>query len=286
MIVTAHGKLNLSLDVLGRGADGYHDMRMVMQSVRFGDELDIELRQDGLFSIDPGQDYLPSDERNLALRAARLFLDGTGLGVRIRVTKRIPVCAGMGGGSADAAAVLRALNELTGAGRTADELCRLGLQVGSDVPFCVLEGTALAEGRGEKLTPLPALADCAIVICKPAFAISTPELFGRIDSRKSRLRPDTAGIIAALRAGDLTGVARRTYNVFEDVLDRRQGAIAAIKSALTDMGAAGAAMTGSGSAVFGLFADDGDARRAYEALSARYRECFLTRPSPSPWETD
>ena len=278
MKVTAHGKLNLSLDVLGRTADGYHDMRMVMQTVQFGDELEVSLRSDGQFTIDPGQSYLPADGRNLAVKAAKLFLEGTGLGADIRVVKRIPVCAGMGGGSADAAAVLRALNVLTGRDMSIDGLCALGLQAGSDVPFCVLEGAALAEGRGEVLTPVPSLPDCAVVICKPAFAISTPELFGKVDGRKSRLRPDTAGILAALEDRDVPGVARRMFNVFEDVLGRRQGEIFAIKRALTDLGALGAAMTGSGSAVFGLFDDEEAAKRAHQALSARYRECCLTRP--------
>ncbi len=278
MIVRAHAKLNLSLDVLGRGRDGYHDMRMVMQTVRFGDDIQVELTADGRFSIDPGQSYLPADGHNLAVKAAQLFLEDTGLGADIRVTKRIPVCAGMGGGSADAAAVLRALNELTGGRRTVGELMDLGAKVGSDVPFCVMEGTALAEGRGDRLTALPPLPDCAVVICKPAFSVSTPELFGKIDSRRSRLRPDTAGILAALESGDTAGVARRMFNVFEDVLGRRQNEIAAIKGELTDRGALGAVMTGSGSAVFGLFADEAAARGAQESLSARYAECFLTRP--------
>ena len=281
MIVRAHGKLNLSLDILGRTPDGYHDLRTVMQSVEFGDDVEVELRRDGRFTLDPGQSYLPADGRNLAVKAAQLFLQGTGLGADIRVTKRIPVCAGMGGGSADGAAVLRALNRLTGRNMPVEELCRFGLQVGSDVPFCVAEGAALAEGRGEKLTPLPCLAHCAIVICKPAFAMSTPELFLRSDSRKSRLRPDTAGIVSALEAGDVAGVARRMYNVFEDVLDPRQGEILSIKARLMDMGAAGAVMTGSGSAVFGLFLDDDAAKAAYDGLSSRYKECYLTRPSPA-----
>ena len=280
MIVRAHGKLNLSLDVLGKTADGYHDLRMVMQTVEFGDDIDVELTDNGTFTIAPGQSFLPSDGRNLAIKAARIFLEGTGLGARIRVTKRIPVCAGMGGGSADAAAVLRALNELTGRQKSQSELQAMGLRVGSDVPFCVMEGAALAEGRGEILMPLPSLPDCAIVICKPVVAISTPELFGRIDARKSRLRPDTAGILHALETSDLRGVSRRMYNVFEDVLDRRQGGIAAIKSALTDLGASGAVMTGTGSAVFGLFEDESAAQAAYQTLSTRYRECFLTRPWP------
>lgn len=278
---SAPAKLNLSLDVLKKSPDGYHDMRMVMQSVTFGDELDVELTDDGTFSIDPGQSYLPADDRNLAMRAAKLFLRGTGLGARIRTVKRIPVCAGMGGGSSDAAAVLRALNKLTGANKTPAELCAMAEEIGSDVPFCVMGGTMLAEGRGQILTPLPPLPACSIVVCKPSFAISTPELFGRIDRRKSRLRPDTAGLTTALEQGDLSGAARRMFNVFEDVLDRRQSAILSIKSSLLDLGAVGAAMTGTGSAVFGVF-DDGDlAAAARDELASQYRECWLTHPAPA-----
>lgn len=275
----AYAKLNLSLDVLGKQPNGYHDMRMVMQSVEFGDDIDIELT-DGAFSIDPGQPYLPADERNLAMKAARCFLDGTGLGAAIRVTKRSPVCAGMGGGSSDAAAVLRALNRLTKAGKTEAELCTMAESLGSDVPFCVAGGTQLAEGRGEILTHLPPLPDCAIVIAKPAFAISTPVLFAEIDARRSRMRPDTAGLCEALAAGELGGVSRRMYNVFEDVLPRKWGGVFAIKAELLSGGALGAAMTGTGSAVFGLFDSEIAAQSCYETLRARYAECYLTRPSP------
>ena len=279
MIERAYAKLNLSLDVLRKTEDGYHDLRMVMQSVEFGDDLEIELTEDGSFSLRPGQSYLPSDDRNLAMRAAKLFLDGTGLGANIRTVKRTPVCAGMGGGSSDAAAVLRALNKLTGSKKTRKELEEMGLKLGSDVPFCIAGGTCLAEGRGEILTDLPPLPDCAIVICKPAFAISTPELFGKVDSRKSRIRPDTSGILSALEQGDLSGVARRMYNVFEDVLSRRQSEIFSIKSELLSHGAQGAAMTGTGSAVFGIFEDAAAAKTAWEALALRYEDCFLTRPA-------
>ncbi len=279
MIVHANGKLNLSLDVLGRTDSGYHDMRMVMQSVAFGDDLDIRLTKDGTFFIDPGQRYLPRNEKNLAIQAARLFLEGSGLGASIRITKRLPVCAGLGGGSAAAAAVLVALNEMNRGGKNEQELSVLGLQLGSDVPFCIQGGTALAEGRGEKLTALPPLPDCPIVICKPAFAISTPELFGRIDARRSRLRPDTKGILEALEQQDLEGVARRMYNVFEDVLNRRESAVPAIKRQLIDQGAINAAMTGTGSAVFGLFDDEKSASTAVEALTPACQSCVLTRPA-------
>ena len=275
----ASAKLNLSLDVLGKAPNGYHDLRMVMQSVEFGDDLDIELTHDGSFTLEPGQRYLPADDRNLALRAAKLFLAGTGLGASIRIEKRTPVCAGMGGGSSDAAAVLRALNRLTGAGRTPAELCAMAEEIGSDVPFCVLGGTMLSEGRGERLTPLPPLPDCAIVVCKPGFAISTPELFAQVDRRRSRLRPDTDGLMEALSRGDLPGAARRMFNVFEDVLGRRQGEILSLKSELLSHGAVGAAMTGTGSAVFGIFENDAEAKAAHALISDHSRECWLTRPS-------
>lgn len=278
MIERAYAKLNLSLDVLGKKPDGYHDLRMVMQSVEFGDDLDVQLAKDGSFRMVSGRAYLPCDDRNLSMKAAKLFLEGTGLGAHIHTVKRTPVCAGMGGGSSDAAAVLRALNKLTGGKRSYEELCEMGLKIGSDVPFCIRGGTALAEGRGEILTPLSPLPDCAIVICKPAFAISTPELFGKVDARKSRIRPDTPGILAALENADLPGVARRMYNVFEDVLSRREDEIFTVKSELLSRGAIGAAMTGTGSAVFGLFEDEQAASAAYEELSCQYRECYITQP--------
>lgn len=275
----AYAKLNLSLDVLGRRDDGFHDLRMVMQSVALHDDVLVVLNREGKFSAQTDRRYLPCDERNIAVRAAKLFLAETGragLGAHVRLRKRIPVCAGLGGGSSDAAAVLRALNALTGAGLDGKTLAGLGERLGSDVPYCVAGGTMLAEGRGERLTPLPPLARTDVVICKPGFPISTPELFARVDGRTSRCRPDTEGILAALAQGDRARLARRMYNVFEDVLDRRAGEINAIKSTLLDHGALGAVMSGTGSAVFGLFPDRAHAERAWRALRPSYRECFLT----------
>ena len=283
MEVLARGKLNLSLDVLGCREDGYHDLRMVMQSVELADVLTLTGGGEEGVRIHTDLRYLPNDERNLAAVAARRFWEATGLtgkGLSIEIQKNIPVCAGMGGGSADAAAVLRALNELSGLDLPAERLAEIGERVGSDVPYCVLGGTALAEGKGEILTALPALPDCAIVVCKPAFPISTPELFGCIDCRKIRCRPDTDGLIAALGEGDLEGVARRMYNVFEDVLtDRRGNEIREIKGELLSYGALGAVMSGTGPTVFGLFADEQAAAAAYAGLKERYADTFLTRPA-------
>ena len=276
----ARAKLNLSLDVLAKRADGFHDLRMVMQSCSLGDDVYVALASAGDFAAHTNRSYIPTGDKNVAVRAARAFYSelGTDGGAHIRITKRIPVCAGLGGGSTDAAAVLMALNELHGGALSREQLYSAALAAGSDVPFCLMGGTALAEGRGEILNPLTALPPTDVVICMPHFSCSTPELFGRIDSRRSRCHPDTAGLIAALDAGDLSGVARRMYNVFEDVLEKRAaGAVNAIKLLLLDNGALGAAMSGSGSAVFGLFPDEASAKLAYEAAKDICREVFLAR---------
>ena len=279
MEVKAYAKINLTLDVLGRREDGYHDLRMVMQTVALADDLTVELGG-GPVRVRTDLSFLPSDARNLAAAAALRFQEAAGRGlegVSIAIRKRIPVCAGMAGGSSDAAAVLRALNALTGAGLSPEELAEIGAGVGSDVPYCVLGGTALAEGRGERLTPLPQLPACHVVLCKPGWSVSTPELFARIDGVRLRRRPDTTGLLAALEAGDLGETARRLYNVFEDVLPPRRGAeIGAIKNVLIQHGALGASMTGTGPTVFGLFAGPESAADAFRALRETYQETFLT----------
>ena len=194
----------------------------------------------------------------------------------IAITKHVPVCAGMAGGSSDAAAVLRALNQLEGSPFSPEELAHVGEGVGSDVPYCVLGCTALAQGRGEVLTPLSPLPHCWVVACKPDFPVSTPELFARIDSCRIRRRPDADGLMAALDQGDLMEVARRMYNVFEDVLPERQFArVADIKNTLIQQGALGANMSGTGPTAFGLFASQTQAQAAYNALKQRYQEVFL-----------
>jgi len=279
----ACAKLNLSLDVLRKRGDGYHELAMVMESVELGDTVEIGLRSDGKITLDSNMSWLPRDGRNLAVEAARVFREALGrpeLGADIRLEKRIPVGAGMAGGSSDAAAVLRGLNRLLDRPFDAPALRRLGLLVGSDVPYCVEGGSCLALGRGEELTALPPVPDCHVVIAKPSFSISTAELFGRVDSRSARTKPDTQGLVAALERGDLAGVAVRMFNVFEDVLPRHCGEIAVIRGKLLDAGALGAVMTGTGSAVFGLFEEEERARAAREALRPGCRDTFLTRFAP------
>ena len=279
MEIQAFAKLNLTLDILGKREDGYHNLRMVMQSITLADTLTLEENQGEGLRVSANLRFLPTGEKNLAAAAALRFWEALGRepeDLDIRIEKRIPVCAGMAGGSSDAAAVLRALNQRAGEPFAPKELARLGERVGSDVPYCVLGGTALAEGRGEVLTPLAPLPRCWVVACKPDFPISTPELFAQADRVKLRRRPDTAGLVAALEAGDLGGVARRMYNVFEDVLPARlYTRVAEIKNDLIQCGALGANMSGSGPTAFGLFDRLEAAQEARACLAQRYRDTFL-----------
>ena len=277
--VQAFAKLNLTLDILGKRPDGYHDLQMVMQSITLADTITLEENQGKGLRVSTNLHFLPTGEKNLAAAAALRFWEATGRepeNLDIHLEKRIPVCAGMAGGSSDAAAVLRALNQRSGSPFSLLQLAQLGAQVGSDVPYCVLGGTALAEGRGEVLTPLPPLPKCWVVACKPDFPVSTPELFAQADRVKLRCRPDTSGLLAALEGGDLGGVARRMYNVFEDVLPQRlHSRVAEIKNELVQWGALGANMSGSGPTAFGLFAERAAAEAAQAHLSSRYRDTFL-----------
>ena len=279
MEIQAFAKLNLTLDILGKREDGYHDLRMVMQSITLADTLTLEENQGEGLRVSANLRFLPTGEKNLAAAAALRFWEALGRepeDLDIRIEKRIPVCAGMAGGSSDAAAVLRALNQRAGDPFSPKELARLGERVGSDVPYCVLGGTALAEGRGEMLTPLAPLPRCWVVACKPDFPISTPELFAQADRVKLRRRPDTAGLVAALEAEDLGGVARRMYNVFGDGLPPRlYTRVAEIKNDLIQCGALGANMSGSGPTAFGLFDRLEAAQEARACLAQRYRDTFL-----------
>lgn len=287
MEVSAYAKLNLSLDILCRREDGYHELKMVMHTVGLHDTLRFTPLETRGIKVRSDLAFLPNNEKNLAAQAALRFWAHMGTpkqGWLIELNKQIPVCAGMAGGSSDAAAVLRALNERLDAPLDWQSLARIGAEVGSDVPYCVLGGTALAEGRGERLTPLAPLPPCWFVLCKPDFAISTPELFSKVNCAKIRCRPDTNGLLAALERGDLPGVARRMYNVFEDVLpSRRKGEIQAIKATLIEYGALGAVMSGSGPTVFGVFTDEREAEAAFRALREDYAKTYLTQSVRGSW---
>ena len=276
--LSAHAKLNLTLDILRSRPDGYHDMQMVMQSVSLCDDVCVTLTEGGGITCRCGD--IPGDGSNLAVRAARAFFERSGVEPRaltIDIEKRIPARAGMAGGSADAAATLRALRELLRPGMPDEELERIGAVVGSDVPYCVRGGTALAEGRGERLTTLRGAPPLHAVLCKPDFDIPTPALFARVRVPELRNRPDTSGMLAALRRGDAEGVLLRVRNVFESVLPPEYGEVFRIKERFRTLGAEACAMTGSGPTVFGLYRDAAAAETACGALKETYEQTFLTQ---------
>ena len=276
----APAKVNLTLDILGKRNDGYHEMRMVMQTISLCDTVTVEETAGG-FALEADGDFIPAGKKTLEQRSAEHFFAAAALpmpGLRVRLTKRTPAYAGLGGGSADVAALLRILREKYAPDMPTAELERIGLLVGSDMPFCVRGGTALAEGRGEVLTALPALPDCVFVLCKPDFGIPTGNLFALVDGGELQKRPDTDGMMAALERGDLDGVAARLGNVFEEVLPEEFHEVFAIKARLMELGALNAAMSGSGPTVFGIFRTLGTAEAAAEALRERYEQTYVALP--------
>ena len=277
----AFAKLNLTLDVLGKREDGYHDLQSVMQGISIRDDIEIDVGTGKPWKLLCSQEGIPTDERNLAWKAAKVFCDAAKKdpdGLEIRITKRIPSGAGMGGGSADAAAVLRALNRHYGAPFSILALAELGAEVGSDVPFCVLCGTAMAEGRGERLRKLPDMPDCIFVVVKPEFSVSTPELYKKIDEVAIAKRPDNKAMESALLAGDLLKVAHNLCNVFDPVVTEEHLELNYIKSIFHQYGAVGYQMTGSGSAVFAIVSEFEVAAVICEMLKANYPQVFIAKP--------
>ena len=276
----AFAKLNLTLDVLGKRPDGYHDIKSVMQTVSVRDDIEIDLDTGKPWKLLCSDGTIPADERNLAWKAARLYFDTIGKepdGIEIRITKRIPVQAGMGGGSADAAAVLRALNRHYGHPLSIPALAELGGQIGSDVPFCVLCGTAMAEGRGERLRKLPDLPVCFFVICKPDFSVSTPELYNKIDSEPIHKHPDHTAMESALLAGDLGKICENIYNVFDSIVTKEHLELNYIKSIFNSYGAVGMQMTGSGSAVFCIVPEFEFAAVICSMLKENYPQVYIAK---------
>ncbi len=274
----AYAKLNLTLDILRKREDGYHDLRMVMQSVELHDDVSVTMTQSGEIVCHCGD--IPGDESNLAVKAARAFFARTDIvcgGLAIDVEKRIPAQAGMAGGSSDAAATLRALRKLLRPDMLGEELERIGATVGSDVPYCLRGGTALAEGRGERLTTLRAAPPFYVLLCKPDFDIPTPKLFARVRVSELWNRPDTPGMLEAIHRGDADGVVARVKNAFESVLPQEYAGVFEIKRRMRELGAETSAMTGSGPTVFGLFRDYALVRDAYAILAEEYERTFLTQ---------
>ena len=275
----APAKINLALDILGKRPDGYHALCSIMQTVSLCDSVELSEGGEG-FTLSMAGFAPPEGRKTLEQRAAEAFFARLGRAMpplTVAITKRTPAYAGLGGGSADVAALLRILRDRYAPKMEDAALEAIGAEVGSDMPFCLRGGTALAEGRGEILTDLPPLPDCWIVLCKPPFPIPTPMLFARADSVAIRHRPDIPGMRKALENGDLEGVAGRLGNVFEEVLPPECGAVFAIRDALLAAGALGAGMSGSGPTVFGIFREEGLARAAQEK-TLPLGESYAVRP--------
>ena len=277
----AYAKVNLTLDVLGKREDGYHDLQSVMQTISLRDDIEIDIGTGKPWNLLCSVEGIPCDERNLAWKAAKVYCDAMKKdpnGLEIRITKRIPSGAGMGGGSADAAAVLRALNEHYGSPLSVMALAELGAQVGSDVPFCVVCGTAMCEGRGERIRKLPNMPDCIIVVCKPEFSVSTPELYKKIDEVAIADRPDNRAMESALLAGDLEKIAHGLCNVFDPVVTADHLELNYIKSIFHQYGAVGYQMTGSGSACFAIVSEFEVAAVMCSMLKDAYPNVFICKP--------
>ena len=267
----AYGKLNLTLDVLKKRPDGFHEMKMIMQTVSLCDRITLELDTGKPWQCTCSESAVPTGEGNLAYRAAKLFYEKTereDKGLSIHIEKHIPMQAGMAGGSADAAAVLHGLNTCCGYPLTFDELTALGEKLGADVPYCLLGGTALAEGKGEKLTSLPFMPECTYLLIKPEFSVSTAELFSELDHENNVIHPDTDSAICALCDGDLPALARLCANSFQPLLEKSHPEIRAICEKLLSSGALGASLTGTGSVVFGIFGERESAKKCQAAFSA------------------
>ena len=275
----APAKINLALDILGKRPDGYHALCSVMQTVSLCDTVELAEGGEG-FTLSMAGFTPPEGRKTLEQRAAEAFFARLGRAMpplTVAITKRTPAYAGLGGGSADVAALLRILRDRYAPEMEDTTLESIGAEVGSDMPFCLRGGTALAAGRGEILTDLPPLPDCWIVLCKPPFPIPTPMLFARADSVAIRHRPDIPGMRKAREHGDLEGVAGRLGNVFEEVLPPECGAVFAIRDALLAAGALGAGMSGSGPTVFGIFREEGLARAA-QKKTLPLGESYAVRP--------
>ena len=277
----AFAKVNLTLDVLGKRDDGYHDIKSVMQTISIRDDIEIDVDTGKPWSIQCTMAGIPTDNRNLAWKAAEVFYEVTGKktsGIAIRITKRIPTEAGLGGGSADAAAVLRALNKHYGMPLSILALAEIGAKVGSDVPFCTVCGTAMVEGRGERLRQLPNIPDCFFVVCKPDFSSSTPELYKKLDESAIAHRPDNQAMESALLAGDLQKVADNIWNVFDPVVTKDHLELNYIKSLFNTYGAIAYQMTGSGSAVYAIVTDFEYAAVICNMLKENYPQVYIAKP--------
>lgn len=276
----ALAKINLGLDVVRRREDGYHEVRMIMQTIHLFDRVNIEKTSEPGIKIKTNLSYLPVNENNLIYKAGRLLMDEFDIteGVSVDLEKRIPVAAGMAGGSTDAAAMLYGMNKMFGLGLSMQELKDRGVKIGADVPYCLMRGTALAEGIGEKLKSLPPMIKCPVLIAKPQISVSTKFVYENLKLDEKAKHPDIDQLIKDIKTKDLQGVCDHMGNILETVTIPNYPIIAEIKKNMIENGAAGAMMSGSGPTVFGLFDDAEKAKQAYKAMkkSGLSRQTYLT----------
>ena len=276
----ALAKINLGLDVVRRREDGYHEVRMIMQTIQLYDRLDIKRTHEPGIQIQTNLSFLPVNENNLIYKAAKLLMDEFSItdGVSVKLDKRIPVAAGMAGGSTDAAAMLIGVNRLFSLGLTKRELMERGVQIGADVPYCIMRGTALAEGIGEALSPLPPMVKCPVLIAKPSISVSTKFVYQNLKLDDTTIHPDIDRLIDDIKAKNLHDIAAHMGNVLETVTIPNYPVIDEIKKHMLSNGALGAMMSGSGPTVFGLFDDEDTAKKAYKAMRSSHlaRQVYLT----------
>ena len=281
MRLRAMAKINLGLDIIGKREDGYHEVRMIMQTIRMYDVLEIRKKSSPGISLSTNLPYIPCDERNLVYKAAKILMDEFHVeeGLSMKLTKSVPVAAGMAGGSSDAAAAFVGVNRLFHLGLSQEELMKRAVQVGADVPYCVMRGTALAEGIGEKLTRLPDLPGCYILIGKPGINVSTRTAYENLDLNEIRRRPDIDGMIRDIKNKDLYSMTGKMENVFEPGIMAKYPVIREIRDLMEKQGAMKAMMSGSGPTVFGIFDDAGKMQNAARALkkSGLAKTVFATR---------
>ena len=278
--INAMAKINLGLDVLRRRENGYHDVKMIMQTVNIYDTLEFEKKDEPGIVVKVDAMELPTDENNLIYKAAKLLYDKCEMekGVEITLTKRIPIAAGMAGGSTDAAAALVGINSLFELGLSMEELKQIGVKIGADVPYCIEGGTALSEGIGEILTKLPDAPDCFVVVAKPEISVSTKYVYENLHANELKYHPDIDGMTEAIRQGDLDGVCKRMENVLETVTETKYPVISQIKQLLKDAGAENSLMSGSGPTVFAIFKEEETAKKALEKVreSGLAKQSFVT----------
>lgn len=278
MLLKAYAKINISLDIIGKREDGYHLLKMIMQAIDLYDVMNINRIDNGI-KLSCDKQYVPTDEKNIAYKAAKLFMDTYNIksGISIEINKNIPVAAGLAGGSTDGAAVLRAMRDIFSIDVTDEELMELGLKLGADVPYCILGGTALCEGIGEKITPLKSFKDKILILVKPNFGVSTKEVYKNFDIERVFKHPDMNSLIRAMERDDLEFISNNMKNLLENVTLRKYSMLKNIKDSMLRYGALGSMMSGSGPSIFGFFDDMLKAQWCFEGMKEKYEEVYITR---------